>query len=254
MKYKKHIMAAAVILIMATVFTASFGIANFKVSAANENAGQIDVSHYFKDQLNTDAQKQFYSAMQKMLDEEMFIKGESLDLIKERYFTAADVQNDASGRENLIAEFGAARDAFYFDHPDVFYVDFSALSLRATTDEKGGYHLGTGRYDTYYTEGFNNPEDVRDAIKTYNEALDAFVEDVKANCARDAKKETFQHAEVEYAHDKLADLVTYKLDNECTEENRGFIRTAYGALICHEGVCEAYTRAFKAVMDKLGIP
>ena len=241
----------AIVLALSPVIGA-FGFVNFKVNAVGTE-DELDVSKYFYKQLNSDRAQKFYSVMEKMLADETFIKGESVDLIDNGTFDEATAKAYGSA---LLNDFGAARDAFYFDHPSVFYVDFSALSLRATTDKDGGYHLylGTGRYDTYYTEGFETEADVRAAIAAYDAALDAFVEDVKANCDRDEKKETLKHAEVEYAHDKLADLVSYKLENVCTPEYRGFIRTAYGALVCKEGVCEAYTRAFKAVMDKLEIP
>lgn len=219
-----------------------------KVSAA-----ETEATYYFRNQLRTQASKIFYQAMEQMLADGTFKTGDGAIEISAMpgYETAVQelCSGHANGRVNLITEYGAARDAFYADHPDVFYVDFSALTVRITQSQDKLYHLylGAGRYPTYYTEGITSKEQVDSAVKDYNKAFDAMIDATKsASSDRD---------KVIAVHDYLTNHVTYRDELSVSDPNNmGFIRTAYGALVVQEGVCESYTRAFKAAMDYYGIP
>lgn len=222
------------------------------ISPRAEAAG-TDVSRYFYNQLDSKA-KMFYDGMVKMYNQGIFLDGKS-----SYEFTEADypglsdlLASHMNGSANLLYDYAAGRDAFYMDYPDVFYVDFSNLSIRITETSDHKYHLymGAGRYDNYYTAGFSSKEQVLSAIDDYNAALDEAV--AAANgMATPAEKVTA-------VHDYLTHHTTYRdevaLSKAGRPENVGFIRTAYGCLVKHEGVCESYTRAFKAAMDKLNIP
>lgn len=50
-----------------------------------------------------------------------------------------------------------------------------------------------------------------------------------------------------FVHDYLVKKITYTKD-----ESKNYIRNIYGALVKGEGVCEAYARAFQALMQRLG--
>ncbi len=218
------------------------------IYAAAEPSTQTDTSHYFYNQLS-DTAKIFYDGMVKMLTTGMFKTGtEALDLAEGNPLVVDLIKGFSTGAVDLLGEYGAGRDAFYADYPGVFYVDFSSLSIRVT--QKGEeYHLylGPGKYKTYYTEGFENKEQVEQAEADYNAALAALI--------AAGREKTLPQEQVEAVHDYLTKSVSYRDElNVSTPENMGFIRTAYGALVKHEGVCEAYTRAFKAAMDSLGIP
>lgn len=207
-----------------------------------------DYSRYFFNQL-TDTAKIFYDGMVKMYEDDMFIQGDAaLDLAQGNPQMQILAQQQMSGTADLLSEFGAARDAFYADYPDIFYVDFSALTLRITRDATNFYHvyIGPGRYKTYYTAGIDNVGQALSLLNSYREALDAAVQIVSLEPTAADK--------IKAAHDYLTKSVTYRDETLVSPSNIGFIRTAYGALVCHEGVCEAYTRAFKAIMDSLGIP
>lgn len=222
------------------------------VNAANT------ANNYFRNQLTDDALV-FYDAIQKMYDDGMLQSGtDSLDLTASRFLTqekvAAYIDNEDMSAGSLLSDFGAARDAFWADYPSVFYVDFSNLSIRVTTDTNYQYHvyIGVGRTDNYFTQGFSSKSEVEKAVKEYNQAVASIAASAKTVSPRIGQSK--EAAVVEYVHDALTNSVSYHLEDTCQPENRGFIRTAYGALIKHEGVCEAYTRAFKAVMDEVGIP
>ncbi len=208
---------------------------------------------YFYKQLPEES-KVFYNAMEKMYEQDIFKTGNGdYDMSKEGDLTQQQIQSYMEGRSNLLSVYGAARDAFYFDHPDIFYVDFSNLSFRVTSGSDG-YHLylGSDRYDNYYTKGFNNKEDVEKAVNEYNTALTNVVNQAKEVTAEENENLTVK--KITFVHDYLTKHTSYRLEDVCTPANIGFIRTAYGSLVKHEGVCEAYTRAFKSIMDKLGIP
>ena len=236
----------------AALFTA-VALAVTALSANNmlNNAVYADnaAEGYFYNQLSEDAQV-FYNAMDRMDKEGVFKSGESFDLVAKGLLTSE--QAEGYGSANLLFMYGAARDAFCADRADLFYVDFSYLTLRVTTDSKGEYHvyLGTGRSDSYYTEGFTDEEQIDVAIAKYEAAIDSIV----AGAATVEEGKDRNAEMVKYVHDYIVDHTSYRLENKCAEGNAGFIRTAYGSIVKGEAVCEGYSRAFKAVMDRLGIP
>ena len=249
MKLKRFLSVALSVALLCAMLIAAAPVAGAEASSWVWN-------RYFREQLTADA-RVFYDAMVRMFVDGTFQSGtESIDLVQSGFLSqaraAAYMENPSAG--GLLADFGAARDAFWADYPGVFYVDFSNLSVRATIDAAGLYHiyLGVGREDNYFTQGFTSRAQVESAINEYNFVLSLIVEEAKKATPRVGQSAAA--AQVEFVHDALINGVSYKLEDVCTPENRGFIRTAYGALVKREGVCEAYTRAFKAAMDELGIP
>ncbi len=202
---------------------------------------------YFVNQISG-TPKMFYDALHHMLEKGTFLGGNGYVDMTEFGITQQQIKDHLDRKIDLLSDYAIGRDAFYLDYPSVFYVDFSNITLRITKEEKGYYHLymGAGRYPTYYTEGFNNIGEVEAAISEYNSALEAAVAEVRS--AGD------EHAMIVKAHDIITHGTSYRLEDKCASGNVGFIRTAYGSLVKHEGVCEAYSRAFKAIMDEVGIP
>ena len=224
--------------------------------AAGQTEAQAAVKKYFYDQLS-EKERPFYNAMEAMYDSGLFQTGtENLDLTQNGYLSQADLQKYADGFPDLLTQMGAARDAFYFDHPDIFYVDFSALTLRVTMDSTGTYHayLGTGRRADYYTQGFTNKAEVENAVAAYEKAVNDIVKGAQELVKNLDPDMDPVREQITYVHNAIAEKTGYKLENSCKPENIGFIRTAYGALVKGEGACEAYARAMKAVLDRLGIP
>ena len=251
MKMFRRITAAAVAAVLAVtsinVLPVSDSVETVAVASAQAEDG------YFYSQL-TQKEKPFYDAIEDMYNLGILKSGNGdYDLIKNNILTEDETAAYVEDFNDMLNAFGAARDAFYADKADVFYVDFSYLSLRVTSGEDG-YHayIGTGRGDSYYTEGFTSSDDVNDALSEYNKVLDDVVKQAKNVTAEEGESVTAE--QVKFVHDYITTHTSYRLENACKPENIGYIRTAYGSLVKGEAVCEGYSRAFKAVLDRLGIP
>ena len=275
MKKMKMVKAALLAGFMLTASVAVGLIADKSIAvSADDGTG---VSHYFYNQLKTEEQKEFYKAMEAMNEEGIFIAGEDYDLVENGHLTQAQLAAYAGGDNSLVKAMGAARDAFYTDYADIFYVDFGYLSVRVTQSEGGTYHayLGKGRSDTYYVTGFDSKVSVEKAIVKYNEAIDKVVAEVKNAKPTDAQKTAYGDeiattvAQLQAAHAWIAEHSIYKLEATCTPGNEGHVRTPYGVFVAKhddgtqnkfldkdqgEALCEGYSRAFKAVADRLGVP
>ena len=235
-----------------------------------------DVSHYFYNQLG-DTEKAFYHAMEAMYKQEIFIRGGDYDLVANGHVTQEQLDAYANGNSDILKAMGAARDAFYTDYNEIFYVDFGYLSLRVTQGNDGSYHayLGSGRAETYYTTGFESEAQVTAAITKYNAAVTAVYEEAKAAKPSEAQTAAYgkelaaKVAQIQTAHAWIAEHTIYKLESTCTPGNEGHVRTPYGVFVAKhddgtqnkfldkdqgEALCEGYSRAFKAIMDRLEIP
>lgn len=274
MKILKRIRIALLACVMLTTSGAAVLMADKTVTARAD--GGTDVSHYFYNQLNSDAQRNFYKAMEAMNEDGTFIAGEDYDLVENKFVTQAQLQEYANGDNSLLDAMGAARDAFYTDYADIFYVDFGYLSLRVTqSGNEYRAYLGKGRADSYYVTGFDNAASVQQAIDKYNEAIETVVEDVKKAKPTDTQVKAFGNeiattvAQLQAAHAWIAEHTIYKLEATCTPGNEGHVRTPYGVFVAKhddgeqnkyldndqgEALCEGYSRAFKAVADRLGVP
>ena len=256
---QKRITAFLLALLLALV---SFpAVSGLTPAAAAEAAGNRWNS-YFYDQLE-DSSKVFYDAILKMYREGILLTGhESFELTGEGGPLSQEQAAGYMDGGNLLSVFGAARDAFYMDYPEVFYVDFSSLSIRTTLDSSGKYHvyIGSGRREDYFTPGFTQQSQAEAAVKEYEKAVGDVVQGAKALKAQEG--ESLVQKQVEYVHDRIIYNTSYKLEDDYKPEddyklgdgNIGFIRTAYGALVKGESACEGYARAVKSALDRLGIP
>lgn len=250
-KFKKGIVYALIAVLVLPLALNGFGGGIRQVQAQNA------ATQYFYNQLN-DKEKSFYRAMEYMNESGMFKTGtENLDLtVGTAYVLQEDLAAYANGSPDLLDWMGAARDAFYFDHPDIFYVDFSALSLRVTLDAAGKYHayLGTGRRANYFNEAFSSKEQVEKAINEYNTAIDEIVKQAK-DLRIDEHMDRIRE-QVTWVHKYVTNNTAYRLENTFTSKDSDMylIRTSYGSLVRGKGVCEGYSRAVKAILDRLDIP
>lgn len=163
-----------------------------------------------------------------------------------------DIANYAKGDRTLSEAMSAARYSFYADYPEIFYVNFSKLTLRVTHGADG-YHanIGAGKYGNYFTDSFKSIDEVKTAVKNFDERVAEIV--AGAESVQAGEDETATQAKIRYVHNEIINKVSYRYENECYDGNEGFLGTPYGVLVKRQGVCEGYARAFKTVMDKLGI-
>lgn len=217
------------------------------------NVQEEGIGRYYFEQLPDEA-RGLYEAMYNMYEQGIFKTGTGeYDLVANGHVTQEQLDGYACGNMTLLAYMGAARDAFYADYPEIFYVDFSLLTLRVT-QKSGAYHayLGPGRKDNYYVSGFTSKEEVEAALAEYNSRMDELLKGAEKLTPDDGK--TIEEKKIKYAHDEIIWHTSYRLENTCKEGNGGHIRTVYGALVKGESLCEGYARAVKAVLDKMNIP
>lgn len=212
------------------------------VYAANTNA-----SRYYYSQLKGDA-KIIYDAMYEMYVQGIFKTGtQEYDLVEKGHMTSEQAARYETDKDELLRQYGAARDAFYADYPDIFYVDFSNLSV--SWSKSGDVYkvvLGIGRTENYFVEGFADTQQVERAEKEQDARISEIVKGAKGNSSS-------VREQVAYVYNAIIDNTEYRLDTNCDAGNAGHVRTSYGALVKGQSLCEGYARAVKTVLDAMGI-
>lgn len=249
MKNKKWIAGLLALTMAASALPSVDGMLTIHSRAEASVQSELYFYQQFDQEKEGDYQK-FYHAMEKMAEggaDSCFAQGNDYDLVANKIFTSVDVEKFADGGGNVLNIYGAARDAFTADHPELFYVDFSALSVRIKkVDNEYHLYLGAGRRSNYWTESFTSADEVKQAITTYDNAFN------EAYSSLTGEGKDFITA----AHDYITKNTSYRLENKFSQDdtNQYLIRTAYGSLVNHKAVCEGYARLFKAFMDEKGIP
>ena len=245
MKLKK--MTVIFLLIIFFVSQISW-IAFNNFSYATENVGKF---HY--DQLDSTS-KIIYDALYNMYTQGILKTGtQDYDLVENGFLTEEQVKEYEKGNSNLISAMNAARYAFYADYPEIFYVNFQILTIRTTKDANNKYHayIGSGRHSNYYISGFNNVEEVENAINEFDTKVNEIVDKVNNIEVNENQDRTVQ--QIKLAHNEIINNTGYRLESDCIEGNEGFLGTPYGALVKKEAVCEGYARSLKTILDKVGI-
>ncbi len=232
----------AVMLALLLVLPYGMAGAGGSVYAANTNA-----SRYYYSQLKGDA-KIIYDAMYEMYVQGIFKTGtQEYDLVEKGHMTSEQAARYETDKDELLRQYGAARDAFYADYPDIFYVDFSNLSV--SMSKSGDVYkvvLGIGRTENYFVEGFADTQQVERAEKEQDARISEIVKGAKGNSSS-------VREQVAYVYNAIIDNTEYRLDTNCDAGNAGHVRTSYGALVKVQSLCEGYARAVKTVLDAMGI-
>ena len=242
-KAKKLLNIFLVIAILISQFS-------FPAWMVNVSANETTIAtKYFYKQLDTPNQKVFYKAMETMLEKGYFKMGNASMEV-----TNLDLTKD---NQTLLAEMGAARDAFMLDYPDLFYVDFDYLSMKVISEGFTNHiYIGTGRGENYINREFLkengsiDADKIEKAINTVNSRIDAVV-------TAAAKKSTTKE-KVKYAHDAVIEAAKYTLEYDTNHPYT--IRDVYGVFGLGSGknagnaACEGFARALKTVLDRLEIP
>ena len=212
---------------------------------------------YFYEKLQGDERAvKFYDAFAKLEEDGEFKKGavQPYDLVEGGIATEGEVARFISNGENIIPfAYGAGRDSFYMDNPDLFYIDVYGTSLSA--GQMGGKsvaYLDSSRSDTLYLGDLDSESKINSAIQTYENKLNAIV--TQAKQAGGVKEQ------IEYVNDYIAENVTYSFGTAVQNGRNvdlpeaAYISTAYGSLVNGKAICGGFAKGFKAVMDRLQIP
>lgn len=237
------------VCLMLACLCMSLVCANTATALDEDNVG----THWFYDELN-DLGKKFYNTLGTLKANGDFKDGQlSYNLVENGVVSSADVENYVKNKDyTLPLAFSAARDAFFMDNPDLFYVDLYKIVLGA--GKRNGQYLAlldTGNYKSlYFDGGFSSEAQVTAAVTEYEAKV--------SQIANLANAKTSDKEKVEFVNEYLCKNVSYDYDSfnfiKENNANHAFASNAYGALVNGKAVCIGYGRAFKAVLDKLGIP
>lgn len=222
------------------------------VSAEEKNEGLT----YFYEKLGDDTHaKSFYNAFDKLYKDGVFKTGKlEYNLIANGTVTGSDVSAYVNnGNTRLPKAFGAGRDSFIMDHPDLFYIDVFGTSISAGMQGNAyAAYLDSSRVKTLYLGGLDSAEKVNAAVTEYENKLAEIVAEAKA--AGDTK------AQIEYVNKYICENTEYSFGTEIRGDKNvdtpaaAYINTAYGSIVNGKAICGGYSKGFKAVMDRLGIP
>lgn len=199
---------------------------------------------------NTQIDKYFYN----QLDEYSKIIYNTMEQNKENMKTGtyeidfgtklSPLLSKSNGEELLGSCYQSAIESYTYDHPDVFYIDFSKLYLNIETTTRGNsttyrVFINSGNDDNYLTNEFSSKERIDTAL---NE-----IKQIKTYIVNNKKSNTYEN--IKLVHDYIVESIEYE---QTTSQSN--IYDLYGALVNKKSVCEGYAKAFKYLMDNLDIP
>lgn len=157
--------------------------------------------------------------------------------------TFNELLHESDGEKVLTDSFQLSINALLLDHPEIFYLDVTKMYMftETTTSITGTTYkisIGPDTDDNYLALGFESKDDVLVAETRIKTVVDALVRNLSGD---DVNK-------VKQVHDYLIDTIEYDV-NDIGEVSH----TVYGALITKVAVCDGYAKAFKMILDELGI-
>lgn len=156
-----------------------------------------------------------------------------------------DLLNSEGGTENLNMAFQSAWNAYTYDNMDVFYIDVENLTLLTQTTTIAGIsthrvRLSNGDNATYLKSNFTAQGKIDGKLNL----LSAMREEMKKQL-----QNLSDYDKIKEVHYWLVNNIEYDSNLEAEEPY-----SISGALTEGKAVCEGYARAFKYIMDGLGIP
>lgn len=240
MKMKKITGICLSLLLAASAFVPSSG-----GTAVKAFSRPVDALRWFKDQLN-EQESVFYQAL-----EDLYSNGEletgtaSVDMTA---FGITDSQIEAylNGDTALAQAFHNAKDAFFYDYGDVFYVNPEKITLRTGRKSDGRYvmTLGKGANANYYAGGFTNKEEVAQAKYAIDSASDQILSKIN-DTMTDKEK-------LKLIHDALIEKVTYTYPVDAKAEELPYLDSVYGAMVKGAAQCGGYSKAYRYLLNAMG--
>lgn len=155
----------------------------------------------------------------------------------------SDILATEDGQDKLGDYYQSAIEAYTYDNPDVFYLSPSKMYLNIETTTKGNKktyncYIDSGDEENYFSNEFSSQEQVKQAVERVEKVRDIVVSHKTGNIVND----------IRMVHNFLVDNLEYD-----TSTSKEHIYDIYGALVNNECVCEGYAKAFKYLLDSLGI-
>lgn len=196
------------------------------------------VSNYFFYNQLTDNGKIIYNKIESNLD-----KMKTGDYTIEFGTQFNSTLQSESGKASLKVDFQAAWDALALDNPMVYFIDVTKLYLTIESTTLGSIttyntYIGPEQGVSYLMPGVKPGE-----IDVYNQKLEAIRNNVVVNV------QGSDYDKLKQIHDVLVEQLEY--DQSLT---RNHTHDIYGALVERCCVCEGYAKAYKYLLDGVGIP
>lgn len=204
----------------------------------NNEYKNITEEKYFYSQLN-EYSKIIYKAMENNKNN---MKTGTYEINLGTQFSS--LLSETNGDKLLGDYYQSAIEAYTYDNPEVFYIEFSKLYLNIETTTKGNkksykVYINSGNNANYLTTEFQTEQEINNALNEIEKIKNYFVYNQKSN--------TYEN--IKTVHDYLVESIDY--DQTISLPN---IYNLYGALINKKSVCEGYAKAFKYLMDSINIP
>ena len=147
--------------------------------------------------------------------------------------------------ENLLKQYyQSAIETYLYDNPEVFYLEPTKMYINIRTIKKVftttyEVYIDSGKEANYLTEECNTKQQVL--------AYENRIEEEANKILSQVEKGT-KYQKILMIHDYLVNNVSFE---ESLSKNN--IYNMHGALVNKEAVCEGYAKAFKYLMDKIGV-
>lgn len=205
----------------------------------NSSTNSISTNNkYYYNQLGYNA-KLIYTALENNIDN---LKKDNFKINFSTKFN--DLLNKQNGKSVLDKSFQAALDAFFYDHPELFYIDLTKITLYTkytTIGSKTTYtvSLAPQNNKNYLSDSFNSDSQVDNAINQIEQIRNSIVSRVNGS----------NYNKALIVHDTLVDMLEYEQNDSNSNTHN-----IYGAFVNRSVVCEGYAKSFKYIMDSLNIP
>ena len=203
-----------------------------KIDYSNSN-----INKYFYTQLDNYS-KIIYNALEKNKEN---MKTGTYEINLGTEFTK--VLSADNGEKILGDYYQTAVEAYTYDNPEIFYIDFQKLYLNIETTTRG-YNK---TYKVLINSGNNETYLLNDFTKEKVDSTIIEIEKVKEYFVQNKNQNTYQN--IKNIHDYLVETIDY--DQTISRQNT---YNLYGALVEKNCVCEGYAKAFKYLADALNIP
>lgn len=150
----------------------------------------------------------------------------------------------SNGQDLLNTYYQSAIEAYIYDNPEIFYLNPNKMYLNIETTTRGSnvsYNafINCGNQGSYLSDEFSSKQQIDQAI--------ANVQQIRNNVLQNKTGNTYK--DIKMVHDYIINNTEYD-----TTISRSNIYNIYGTLVSKQSVCEGYAKAFKYMMDGLGIP
>ena len=204
---------------------------------SNNNYSKVQINKYFYNQLD-EKSRIFYRAFESNKEQ---IKTGTYQIELGTNFS--DILSQSDGQKKLGQYYQSAIEAYTYDNTEVFYLSPKKMYLNIETiktSDKTEYnvYINSGNDANYLIDEFNTKAKIDQAMSQLEEIKNQILQNKTGDVYKDIKM----------VHDYLVDNIEY--DSTISKQN---IYNVYGALVNKECVCEGYARAFKYLMDELGI-